>query len=690
MASEHQPAGSSGIVEGDKIIEGLYESAYSGKWTNEGKKFFEKSPQDRQHYSLNQLVALNIAATVSKWDFIADMLAHMEADERRAVLTRPNNVKLVRNQTVEYLTKKDAAKDYPNLKKRLDGSPEALLLAAAFLRQFRLTYIIAAHINIKEPEWSGPLLYQIISAGFYDVALFLCKRYPQLSVAPTNTMIVEGILTKVTKLDTWGELEDLNIDILDDTMDYEKAAKNSEIPITTAEIPITEDSKSRPTILQVLATRNSAFRSCSRHGGGFTRSLVTWVFYHRRVKPETLDFMARVKYRIVAVLLRFLLPLWIILAQTAAIFIQLWEEAEMHHLVEQLLDIIREQIRNNKNLYLEEYREELRVVIKTASKKGILETVDLCLDIFPSLIWVRDGKRHILRDAIEFRHEKVFNFIRDKLLEDELQTNNWVIFQNCDDIMLLAAKLPSEDTLEHITGSALQVQRELNWFEEVENVAFALNYEKAINNKDEAHSKFVENRKTLVQMGEKWMKDTATSCSVVAALIVTVVYQAVFQLPGGIDKKNKGIANLLEEKKKTEFIVFATSDIVSLFFSSTSLLMYVSILTSRFSAKDFNQVLPGRLILASAALFIGLAAMLTSFTATILIVLGSKMKLLKYITLGAVALPVTLVTILQLPLFFAVVKSTYFGRCIFKPKAKGQSCWDSLMEIYDRALSSKF
>uniref|UniRef100_A0A7N0TRI1 PGG domain-containing protein n=1 Tax=Kalanchoe fedtschenkoi TaxID=63787 RepID=A0A7N0TRI1_KALFE len=652
MASnqELQPPGSSGAEEENKIIEELYASAYSGDWTKEGKKFFQMSLQERMRHKLSQLVALNIAAMVSKWNFIADMLAQMDASERSAVLTSPDDVKWVRDKMVEYLSRR-SGKDFSNTKKRLDGSPESLLLAAAVLGQLGATYTIATHIYIRDPDWSGPLLYQIISAGFYGVALLLCKRYPTLSVAPIYMTKVEGLTKMVTRHNTWGGRGDLDVSIADENGDDEKA-DNGKAP-KISEIPIATELKSRSTILQVLATRRPAFRSCSRHGGGLLRSLVTWVLHLQRIDHEKPDFMTRVKNVILAVLLHFLLPFWIILEQTATIFAKLREEEERHQFAEQLLDIIHKQILINKSAYFQ----ELRVVIKTAANKGILEIVKMCLDIFPSLIWEQD---------------------------DELQLNTWVLFQSCDDIMLLAAKPPLEHTLEYVTGSALQVQRELHWFEEVENVAFAMNYEKAINSKDDAHSKFVENRKTLVQKGEEWMKCTATSCSVVAALIVTVVYQAVFQIPGGTDEKKGGTANLLDEAKKTEFIVFATSDVVSLFFSSTSLLMFLAILTSRFSAKDFKHVLPSRLILAAAALFIGLAAMMTSFTATMLIVLGSEMNLLKYITFGAVALPVTLVAILQLPLVYAVVKSTYFGRRIFKHKAKGLPFWGSLLAIYLR------
>jgi hypothetical protein len=44
---------------------------------------------------------------------------------------------------------------------------------------------------------------------------------------------------------------------------------------------------------------------------------------------------------------------------------------------------------------------------------------------------------------------------------------------------------------------------------------------------------FTKNHKALMKEGEKWMKGTATSCTVVGALIVTIMFAAAFTIPGG-------------------------------------------------------------------------------------------------------------------------------------------------------------
>ena len=46
---------------------------------------------------------------------------------------------------------------------------------------------------------------------------------------------------------------------------------------------------------------------------------------------------------------------------------------------------------------------------------------------------------------------------------------------------------------------------------------------------------FTKNHKDMMKDGEQWMKDTATSCTVVGALIVTIMFATVFTVPGGND-----------------------------------------------------------------------------------------------------------------------------------------------------------
>ncbi|KAK9229543.1 hypothetical protein WN944_022506 [Citrus x changshan-huyou] len=92
---------------------------------------------------------------------------------------------------------------------------------------------------------------------------------------------------------------------------------------------------------------------------------------------------------------------------------------------------------------------------------------------------------------------------------------------------------------------------------------------------------FTETHNELVKEGEKWM-DTALSYAVVVSLIITVLFAAAFTVPGG--NNIEGIPNFLHN---VPFTVFITSDALALFSSTTSLLMFLGILTSRYSKKIF-------------------------------------------------------------------------------------------------------
>lgn len=46
------------------------------------------------------------------------------------------------------------------------------------------------------------------------------------------------------------------------------------------------------------------------------------------------------------------------------------------------------------------------------------------------------------------------------------------------------------------------------------------------------HEVFVRDHKILREQGEKWLKETSTSCLLVLALIKTVIFATVFTVPG--------------------------------------------------------------------------------------------------------------------------------------------------------------
>lgn len=170
---------------------------------------------------------------------------------------------------------------------------------------------------------------------------------------------------------------------------------------------------------------------------------------------------------------------------------------------------------------------------------------------------------------------------------------------------------------------------------------------------------FSEAHEKLVKEGQQWMKDTSSSSTVVGALIVTMAFAAMFTVPGGNNDNGKPL--FLQD---AAFMLFAVSDAIALFSSSTSVLMFLSILTSRYAEEDFLYALPKRLTIGLLSLFMSLAATMIAFSATFVLVLRDKVDwIIIPVTLVA-CIPVSLFIMLQFPLLVELVRSTY-GKGIF-------------------------
>ncbi|XP_031110024.1 uncharacterized protein LOC116014157 [Ipomoea triloba] len=256
------------------------------------------------------------------------------------------------------------------------------------------------------------------------------------------------------------------------------------------------------------------------------------------------------------------------------------------------------------------------------------------------------------------RSENVFNFVCGTSL---LRTNLMdYLDTNCNSVLHLAGKLAPPHKLNLVSGAALQMQRELQWFKEVKKITppYFLSY---LNKDGKTPSMvFTEEHKELKEGGEKWMKDTANSCTIAAALIVTVVFAAAITVPGG----NSGENGLPIFSNNNAFTVFSISNAASLFTSATSLLVFLSILTSRYAEEDFLYALPKRLIIGLFTLFLSIIFMMIAFSATVYLVFGQNRRGVLIIVAAFACLPVTSFVLLQFPLLVDLVSSTY-GRGIF-------------------------
>nr|XP_043633304.1 ankyrin repeat-containing protein ITN1-like [Erigeron canadensis] len=174
--------------------------------------------------------------------------------------------------------------------------------------------------------------------------------------------------------------------------------------------------------------------------------------------------------------------------------------------------------------------------------------------------------------------------------------------------------------------------------------------------------------KELRKEGEEWMKKAADSYTITAAIITTIVFAAAITVPGGTDG-NTGRAIYATNPG---FIIFVVSDAISLFTSITSLLMCLSILTTRYRDEDFLYRLPQRMMLGIAMLFISVTSMMIAFSATLYIMFAQGKTWIFFPIAALTCLPVISFVTLQLPLLFDLFSSTY-GRGIFGKQSDGKS-----------------
>jgi Domain of unknown function len=87
---------------------------------------------------------------------------------------------------------------------------------------------------------------------------------------------------------------------------------------------------------------------------------------------------------------------------------------------------------------------------------------------------------------------------------------------------------------------------------------------------------FIENHEKLMKLADKWVINTSQSCSVVAILIATVAFESASTVPGG-PKQDSGYPIL---GQTPYFQAFAISSLVALCSSVTSLIIFLTILTS--------------------------------------------------------------------------------------------------------------
>lgn len=106
--------------------------------------------------------------------------------------------------------------------------------------------------------------------------------------------------------------------------------------------------------------------------------------------------------------------------------------------------------------------------ILLGASTGNSEIVEEILDAFPPAIWSRNRMgQNIFLLAVTYRRDNVFNLLYQMSEHKQLALQLRDIKGN--NILHLAGKLAPQDQLNRVSGAALQMQRELQWYKVMSN-----------------------------------------------------------------------------------------------------------------------------------------------------------------------------------------------------------------------------
>ncbi|GMH23317.1 hypothetical protein Nepgr_025160 [Nepenthes gracilis] len=599
----------------------LYQAALKGDWKRAEMFIWDDLEAIRAMISILSMTALHVAAGQQHWNFVEQLVDRMapvdlEMQDVGGYTALHYAAKAGCFRAVKAMVRKN-----PRLVQIPSNSGHVPLHIAAGSStspgQKKVVWYLAIVTKDEHPHcpFGCPrgceLIWGVVAAEYFDIALFLIKRYPHLATAcPVAGYILDMLagtpfaFQSQNRLGFWESLV---------------------YPF----VPVELSNRPPHTVMREI--------------DGAVHSL----------DLETVTTASQSTF-INQVVKQLTVLLWKWTVGLVPSMKQLYQEKQKHKCTVQLVKEVC--TRASELSSFEMLRLFLNYnILANAAAKGIVEILTTCLEFFPDLVCFTAKRETLLQISIKFRQEKIFNLMQDITAQNKLMASH--IADGRETALHFVARLAPSIKLKSVSGTALQMQREIQWFKAVENLVHPTY--KLLQNNDNitAQELFTKEHKELLESGEKWMKDTANSCMLVATLIATVVFAAAFTVPGGNDGNN-GFPIFLN---KTSFMVFIVSDAFALFSSTTSILMFLSILTARYAEVDFLKSLPKRLIIGLSSLFLAIATMMIAFGAALSIVLDHRVKwVFLPVTLSA-CIPIGLFVMLQVPLFFQMVKSTYWS-----------------------------
>ncbi|GAA0143138.1 scaffold/adaptor protein [Lithospermum erythrorhizon] len=478
---------------------------------------------------------------------------------------------------------------------------------------FRL-HQLTKHENLYQEGEESDVLLKAMSAGWFEMVLYILDGNPELE---------------------WHKMEPLLTYFVNEPRSFP-----SRTPLNTFQSCIYSYISVYPTEDITSLVRKEMARSDSLNFD----------------PQQNISKIFKVLFRLLAVLLQLLqvpIKIWEKLVQP----IKDVRRAKIEHqLTDRTLRYVCREIRNH-HLTLNCRRFNMRGVHKSnyfdnslvksvfflAAQNGIHEMVEQILEVFPEAIDSRNDEGLSALDlAAMYRHEKVFMIA----LEKGGQIQREMLFQVAENAL--------QSLLDTGTRVVFQMQRELRWFKEMENLMPEQKHFKNEQGLTPIHV-FREKHKELSDYETKWMTEMANSCIIGGSLIATVVFAASITVPGG-NNNSSGLPIFLHN---TAYHIYSVANTLSLAFSLTSVLIFLSISTARYSVNDYLHSLPTRIIFGLVFLFLAVTLVMVDFIAIAYLVSGSGNERSNFIIAASACIPVAFFGYVQLPSFVNMIRSTF-------------------------------
>ncbi|XAR53820.1 hypothetical protein NMG60_11022509 [Bertholletia excelsa] len=287
-----------------------------------------------------------------------------------------------------------------------------------------------------------------------------------------------------------------------------------------------------------------------------------------------------------------------------------------------------------------------------ATKTGILEIVEEILNMYPQAVeHIDDEGRNILHVAIKYRQIHILDFVQK--LEIPMMRLIRKINNEGNSVLHMVGIKADDNADKNFRSPALLLREDLLLFERVKKIS-AAHFTKHFNNKGQTAEKlFEQNNMQLREDAKDWLKRTAENCSIVAVLIATVAFAAAYTVPGG-PNQDTGYPLLLNQ---SFFAIFTITDVLSLTFALTSVITFLSILTSSFRMEDFKQSLPRKLMLGVTLLILSVSMMMVAFAATVILLIQNKEQWTRIALYSVAFFPVSIFALSYMPLYIELVKT---------------------------------